>query len=330
MATTIRDVAEQAGVSIATVSRVLNNTVPVNAEKRKRVEDAVEELGFIPNQAARSLVQRKTKGIGVLLPSLGGEFFSEFLKGVDEATRACGHYVLISASHGDLKELGTALRGMSQRVDGLVIMSPQNEGESIKPLIPEDTHVILINGNRSNTPYDTINIDNYRGGYIATEHLIKLGHRRIAMLKGLAHTHDGEERLRGYRDALKAYAIPHDHTLEFPGDFSPEGGHSAGEQILALSQRPTAIFCANDQSAIGLMGALQSEGIDIPGDISVVGFDGIPGVRFTVPPLTSIRADIRQLGSQAIERFLAMDKDPSLHHHVLPVELEVRDSTRKI
>ncbi len=327
MAKTIRDVAKRAGVSIATVSRVLNNTAQVKDEKRLRVEEAVRALGFVPNQTARSLVQKKTKGVGVLLPSLGGEFFSEFLHGIDEASREYGRFVLISASHGSLEELDLALIGMRQRVDGLIIMSPEIDGSAIRTLIPDDTPTILVNGDERTVPFDTIKFDNRRGAYLATRHLLELGHRTIAVLKGIKLAYDSQERLQGFREALLEYGIQPAPQLELEGHYSPQGGYEACDALLALNPAPSAIFCANDQSAIGLMGALQNAGKKIPGDISVVGFDDIPGARFTSPPLTTVRVGIRQLGILAIKRLIEIDRESSPEHQVLPVELVIRHST---
>lgn len=330
MAKTIRDVAKRANVSIATVSRVLNNTAQVNSDKRQRVEEAIKSLGFIPNQVARSLVQKKTKGVGVLLPSLGGEFFSEFLQGIDDASRNEGHYVLISASHGNIEELETALKGMHQRVDGLIIMSPEYDGMSIKHLIADDSPVVLINSAPSEARFDTMTVDNFDGAFRATSYLLELGHRTIAMLKGRALTHDGLQRLAGYQKALEVHGIAPQADLEIAGNFTPQGGYQAAATLLNLKPRPTAVFCANDQSAIGLMAGLQNEGVKIPEDISIIGFDDIPSARLTAPALTSVNINVRQLGVKAVERLMDMGSNKTPQHCVLPVELVVRQTTTSL
>ncbi len=327
MAVTIHDVAREAGVSIATVSRVLNKTAKVKEEKSQSVEEAVKRLGFIPNEMARSLVQKKTRGVGVLVPSLGGEFFSEFLHGIDTATRNSGHFVLISASHGNLEELETALKGMHLRVDGLIIMSPDSDVAGIRRLVSDDTRMILINSARKQESFDTINFDNYAGGFIATQHLLNLGHRHIAMLKGPGRSFDARERLRGYQEALDSHGVLRRPELEISGDYSPQGGYEAVKSLLDLDPMPSGVFCANDQSAIGMMGGLRNAGVDVPGDMSIVGFDDIPGTQFTAPPLTSVRVGVRQLGVIAVERLLEMEEEKSPQHRVLPVELVVRQST---
>lgn len=332
MAITIRDVARQARVSVATVSRVLNNTARVNEEKRQRVEKAVLELGFTPNQMARGLVQKKTGGLGVLLPSVGGEFFAEFLKGVDVTARDHGYFLMISAFHGSLAEMEVVLRGMRLWIDGLIVLAPDGGEEAFMQLDFGQNPVIVINGNAATSAYDTVNFDNYRGGFLATQHLLELGHRRIAMLKGPSAIYDAGERLRGYRDALLAHNIEPDERLEMAGDFSSARGYQAAEELLAMDAKPTAVFCVNDQSAIGLMAALLEAGIQVPKDISIVGFDGIPATQYSSPSLTTVRAGIRQLGIRTIERFLEITQEEQSdpRHIVLPAELAIRQSTASI
>lgn len=329
-ATTIRDVAKRAGVSISTVSRVLNNTVPVADDKRRRVEEAAEALGYTPNQVARSLLKKETGGLGVLLPYVSGEFFAEFLNGIDQATQQNGCFLMISASHRSADELKVALQGMHQRVDGLIIMAPAAEAAMLETLLPSATPYLLVNTDVAGLPFDALNFDNCRGGYLATEHLLALGHRRIAMLKGPESAFDARERLRGYHEALRAYGVEPDPALEIPGNFSPEAGFQAAETLLGMVPRPTAVFCANDQSAMTLISALQNRGLTVPEALSVVGFDDIPSARYGSPPLTSVHVPIRELGEQTIERLLEIvrgDDGAEPLQRVLPVELVVRAST---
>lgn len=326
---TIRDVARRAGVSISTVSRVLNETCRVREDKRRRVSEAVEALGYVPNPVARSLLRKETGGLGVLLPYVSGEFFSELLYGIDRTTRRLGFFLMISTAHGSLDELQAALRGMHQRVDGLVIMAPEGEGATLGDLLPADTPAVLVNTPATETAYDALTFDNYRGGFLATSHLIALGHRRIAMLKGPDWAHDARERLRGYRDALAAHHLSRNPDYEFDGDFSPEAGHGAAAQVLALQPRPTAVFCANDQSGLAMTAALHNAGLAVPADLSLVGFDDIPSARYASPPLTTVRVPIRELGVAAVERLVALVRgaDRTAGQVTLPVELVVRGST---
>ena len=331
MPATIRDVAAKAGVSISTVSRVLNSTARVNEAKERKVKEAIQQLGFVPNEVARNLVQKKTGGIGVVLPSIGGEFFSEFLHGLDVTTRSNGVYLLVSASHGSLDEMKQVLVGMHQRVDGLVIMTPAGDGAFAK-LEFDKTPIVVINADATASDHATINFDNFRGAYLATEHLLHLGHRRIAILKGPASTFDALERLRGYRASLQSHQISVDTRLEIDGDYSPASGMAAASVLMSLEPRPTAIFCANDQSAVALMNSLQHRGIRVPDDLSMVGFDDIPGAAYSSPPLTTVRAGIQQLGVEAIECLIDLmenNRRPA-PHRVLPAELVVRESTASL
>lgn len=331
MSVTIRDVARRAGVSISTVSRVLNDTCPVQEDKRRRVREAVKILGYAPNPVARSLLRKETGGLGVLLPYVSGEFFSELLYGIDRTTRQLGFFLMISTSHGSPEELRAALRGMRRRVDGLLIMAPEGEGAVLGDLLPDETPVVLINTPATGTAYDALSFDNYRGGFLATAHLLEQGHRRIAMLKGPAWAHDARERLRGYREALVASGLAPSPEYELAGDYSPEAGHAAAEQVLALQPRPTAVFAANDQSALAMIAALRNAGVAVPGDLSLVGFDDIPSARFASPSLTTVRVPIRELGVAAVQRLVVLLRGHSgpVQQDTLPVELVVRGSTAR-
>lgn len=331
-ATTIHDVAKQAGVSISTVSRVLNNTCRVSEGKRRRVLEVAEALGYTPNEVARSLLKKETGGLGVLLPFVGGEFFSEFLLGIDQATQQNGYFLMVSASHRSLKEMKWALRGLHQRVDGLVLMAPEGEAAMLQTLMPATPPLVLVNTEADGLPFDALNFDNRQGGLLAAGHLLGLGHRRIAMLKGPEGAFDARERLYGYRDALRAHGVDPTPALEIEGDYTSAAGVRAAEALMRMQPRPTAVFTANDQSALALVGALQSHGLKVPGDVSVVGFDDIPSAAYASPPLTSVRVPIRALGAAAIERLLERTREPSAacRQQVLPVELIPRQTTAPV
>ena len=331
MKATIRDVAQRAGVSISTVSRVLNATTPVAEDKRRRVEEAAKALGYTPNEVARSLLGKATGGLGVLLPFVSGEFFSEFLNGLDQATQQNGYFLMISASHRDLDEMKVALTSMHQRVDGLILMYPESSEAELEGILPDaaTTPCVLVNTEAEGLGCEAFNFDNYRGGYLATEHLLGLGHRRIAMLKGPEHAYDARERLRGYRDALRDAGLTPSPDLEIEGSYTSESGWLAADVFTRLDPRPTAIFAANDRSALSLISALQNQGLAVPEALSVVGFDDIPSARYASPPLTSVHVPIRDVAVQAVERLVALvrDRDTETRQQVLPVELVVRQST---
>jgi LacI family transcriptional regulator, galactose operon repressor len=304
MSASIKEVALKAGVSIATVSRVLNNTGPVAEETRRRIQETIEKLRYVPHGAARSLITNQTDTIGVLLPDLYGEFFSEVIRGVDLAARRSGYHVLVSGFHSDRAEIEAVLRAMRGRVDGVIVLSPDVDAQTLRRNLPETLPVVLLNTPVDGASFDAIEIDNYGGAVAMVRHLAALGHGRIALIQGPAENVDARERLRGYRDALRALGKEPSPGLEIAGDFSEESGYRAGERLLALAPRPTAVFAANDSMAIGCLLALRAAGVRVPEDMAVAGFDDIPIARYITPSLTSVHVPIAELGTRAMERLL--------------------------
>ena len=304
MGNTIRDVARRAGVSIATVSRVLNDACPVAEDKRQRVLEAVQVLGYSPNPAARSLLKQETGGLGVILPYVWGEFFSELLVGVDQAAQENGFFLLIAASHRSETDLKAALQSMNKRVDGLLIMATEVSTEAVHALMPAGMPAVFLNTQGPSDAFDTVDFDNFEGMFKMATHLLKLGHRRIAFVKGPPGAHDGEQRFLGYRAALAAMGVPPITALEIDADYSPEAGYEAGRDLLAFDPLPTAVVAVNDYCAIGVMSALREAGVRVPDDVSVAGFDGISSARFTFPPLSTVHVPIREIGVAAIERLV--------------------------
>ena len=306
MSASIKEVALKAGVSIATVSRVLNDKGPVAVETRQRILAAIEQLRYVPHGAARSLITNQTDTIGVLLPDLYGEFFSEVIRGIDLAARRSGFHVLISGFHSDRAEIEAVLRALRGRVDGLIVLSPDVDAQSLRRNLPETLPVVLLNTpvEGDGAAFDAINLDNHGGAFAMVRHLAGLGHRRIAFLRGPEENADARERLRGYRDALLALEIAGEEALELGGDFSEESGYRAGQRLLSLQPRPTAVFAANDSMAIGCLFALREAGARVPGDIALAGFDDIPIARYITPSLSSVHVPIAELGTRAMERLL--------------------------
>jgi LacI family transcriptional regulator len=304
MSASIKEVALKAGVSIATVSRVINGTGPVAEETRRRIRDAIEELRYVPHGAARSLITNQTDTIGVLLPDLYGEFFSEVIRGIDAAARKSRYHVLVSGFHSDRAEIEAVLRAMRGRVDGLIVLSPDVDAQTLRRNLPETLPVVLLNTPVDGAIFDAINLDNYGGAFAMVRHLAGLGHRRIAILQGPAENVDARERLRGYRDALRSLGIEPSEALEIAGDFSEESGYRAGQRLLALTPRPTAVFAANDSMAIGCLLALRAAGVRVPDDVALAGFDDVPIARYITPPLSSVHVPIAELGTRAMERLL--------------------------
>jgi LacI family transcriptional regulator len=326
---TIKDVAREAGVSVATVSRVFNDSGRVNDETRRRVRAVADRLRFWPNGVARSLITNRTHAIGVLLPDLHGEFFSEVIRGIDLSARREGLHVLVSSSHSDTKELVAALRAMRGRIDGLVIMAPEPAAVPAIRANAWGCPVVLLGPGGETTDFDTVSLANFDGAYAVVRHLQRLGHRRIATIAGPAANRDAQQRLEGYRAAMRDAGVTQTRALEVRGDFTEPSGYQAAQAVLGMSPRPRALFVANDVMAVGVLGALRESGVRVPGDLAVVGFDDIPLARHLSPPLTTVRVDAFQLGERALRRLLRHDSGepaPGRSHEVLPTWLVVRSS----
>jgi LacI family transcriptional regulator len=326
---TIKDVARVAGVSVATVSRVFNDSTLVSEPTRDRVRGVAERLNYLPNGVARSLITNRTHAIGVLLPDLFGEFFSEVIRGIDRSARKVGLHLLLSSSHSDTGELISAFRSMRGRIDGLIVMAPDVDAPAAIRDSRVDFPLVLIDPGIGVDDCDTISIANFEGAKAMVQHLKSLGHRRIATITGPAGNIDSRQRLEGYRSAMRGKSGGWDAELEIPGDFSEPSGYAAAERLLTLEERPTAVFAANDYMAIGVMGALSDEGLRVPHDVAVTGFDDIAMSRYLNPPLTTVRVDAYRLGERAVERLLSADgQHPrrKSRREVLPTTLVIRGS----
>lgn len=325
---TIRDVARAVGMSVATVSRALNGASNVLPETRQRVLEAAQALRFTPSSVARSLSTRRHDCIGLLLPDLHGEYFSELIRGIDQAARARGMSLLVSSSHDDADEAAAALRAMNGRVDGLLLMSPHADTEFLRSHLPAGLTTVLLNTAASLPGLPRLGIDNYGGARAMTAHLAaQLQARpgaRIAFIAGPTGNHEAQERLRGYRAALPEGVEP----WIFDGDFSEDSGLAAGRSMLKSRRHPDAVFAANDMMAIGCLRALQEAGMAVPGDIALAGFDDIPISRYVSPALSTVRVPIAQLGVAAFNTLLRRLEDAAALDppQVLPLELVLRHS----
>jgi len=329
MAVTIKDVAREAGVSVATVSRALNGHSNVTEQTREHVLSIATALRFIPSQAARSMISRRTHTVGALLPDLHGEYFSELIRGIDLAARARGLHLLVSSSHGDASEAAAALRAMNGRVDGLLVMSPHANADFLWGNVPADLPAVLMNTQVIGGTHSSFVVDNYGGAVAMLRHLVERGHQRIAFVAGPESNFEAHERLRGYRSALAELRPGQDEQV-LQGDFTQESGFRVGNQIVALNERPTAVFAANDMMAIGCLSALNEAGVQVPTDIALAGFDDIPISRYINPPLTTVRARITELGALALDRLASCIEEPERatpQHQMLRADLVIRQST---
>lgn len=319
---TIKDVAREADVSIASVSRVLNGVGRVGQATRSRILDTAERLSYVPHEGARSLITRRTSTIGMILPDLHGEFFSELLRGADGAARARGLHLLVSTSHGSVAEAAAAIRSMRGRVDGLIVMSPQLAPEPLTP--PPAVPTILINAHPAEGQAG-VTVQNYEGAVAMVRHLAETGARRIAHIAGPQENGDAADRRRGYCDS-RPLDLGADFTVA--GDFTAASGYAAGLKLGRLDPLPDAVFAANDMMAAGCMEAFADLGLRVPDDIKVGGFDDVPLARFLRPALTTMRIDLAALGAKAFEQLAAAIEAPGgapRIEQILP-ELMVRDS----
>lgn len=326
---TIRDVARAAGVSIATVSRVLNGSSKVHADTRRRVREAAARLDYWPNGAARSLTSSRTHTLGLLLPDLFGEFFSEVIRGIDHAARREKLQVLVSSSHADTEAMLAAARSMRGRIDGLIAMAPEKgSGEAIER-IAQQFPLVLMSSRNPVAGCSSVSIANYEGAYALVDHLLGIGHEEIAMLKGPPGNVDAEERLRGYRDAVRRSGHGSRVDLEIQGDFTESSGYQAAFEVFRRRPQPTAVFAANDNMALGFLSAMSDLGVEVPREMAVAGFDDIAISQYLKPPLTTVRVDAYAFGERAVDLWIAANRPDSPEsglEEVIPATLVVRNS----
>ncbi len=329
MSATIKEVAQKAGVSIATVSRVYNNSNLVTQETVDRVRKSAQELRYFPNASARSLSRKQNDTFGMILPDMFGEFFSELIRGADKTAQKNSYNLLLSSSHNNQKEIVQALNVMKGRVDGLIVMSTLIDADTLNTNLPKSLPVILLHCNVQDDSFHSIIIDNYSSAFKIVDHLIKHGHKRIAIIKGAQGNYESAERLRGYRDALLQANCQVDSLLELDGEFSEESAYEAIKVMLMRKPLPTAVFASNDSMAIGALKALHDERIAIPDDIALAGFDDIPVSRYVKPALTTVHVPIYDMGTLAVEKLIKAIHNKSHQNNeriIFPTELAIRES----
>jgi LacI family transcriptional regulator len=327
---TIRDVAREAGVSIATISRVFNGSARVSDDTTRRVREVAERMGYWPNGAARSLITKRTHALGVLLPDLYGEFFSEVIRGIDRAARREGYHLVVSSSHADASELFAALQTMRGRIDGLIAMAPDLESPAAFEESATRFPIVLVNPGFDSERCASVATDNVGGARAMVRHLVAAGHRDIAFIAGPANNRDAVQRLQGYRAALRELGIAPSPGLEVHGGFTESSGHEATRELLERVPRPAAVFAANDCMAVGALSALHEAGLRVPDDVAVTGFDDIAMASYLSPRLTTVRVEASRLGERAVQiLFGAMQggDGASVPHEILPTSLVVRESS---
>jgi len=308
----IKDIARVANVSHSTVSRALSDSPLVSSETKARIQRLAREMGYSPDAQARSLVVGRTRTVGVVVTTITDPFLAEIVQAVENTAHDYGYTViLISSSADPARELEAVEMLRSQRVDGVIVTSSRVGSLYQERLEESEVPVVLLNTHRRQAgPYTfSITVDNRHGGWLATEHLIHLGHRRIAYVTGAVNHSDDQERLAGYRQALEQAGIAFDPALVVPGTGRAGGGERALPVLTALDEPPTAVFCYNDMTAIGLIHAARQMGLPVPEALAVVGFDDILFASFVQPPLTTVAQPMSEMGKQALEMVLSLIDD---------------------
>jgi LacI family transcriptional regulator len=330
---TIRDVAARAGVSVATVSKVINSRYGVAAGTYARVRAVIDELGYEASLVAQSLRNHRTNVIGILVADLE-PFSTELLKGAADAIRGSGFELVIYSAGGlPPDRVGWERRYLSRLsgtlIDGAVLVTPTvvdvNFGTPVVAIDPQA-------GQTGQPGLPTVDSDSLRGARLATEHLLGLGHRRIAMLTGRPDLQSAQLREQGFRQALGAAAVTVDESLVLVGAYDAAVSRRQARQLLTAPDPPTAVFAANDMSAIATIQAAAELGLDVPGDLSVVGFDNIPESALSAPPLTTVSQPVRQMGQQSVELLMRLVRGEPVEvsHITLATDLVVRRSTRAL
>ncbi|WP_087720509.1 LacI family DNA-binding transcriptional regulator [Salinicola salarius] len=327
--TNIRKVAELAGVSVATVSRALKTPDVVSPGTRDKVLAAVEQADYRPNLTAVQFRSQRTRNLVVLVPTIANTFFARVIGGIQEAAQRRGYGILLCNTLGD-ERTERAYAGLvsTRQADGLIQLRAHDpfttsSGQARPPMV--NACEVL-----DAAPCPTVKLDNRAAARSVTEHLLALGHCRIGMIKGPRNSPLTRDRLLGFQDALAVAGLLPDESLVFPGDFTPSSGYRAAGDLLSRADPPTAIFCENDEMAMGAMRRIKEAGLRIPEDISVAGFDDIAFASFCDPPLTTIAQPAEDFGREAVALLLDIidDRDDAAdEHRIMPFELVTREST---
>jgi LacI family transcriptional regulator len=331
MSGTVREVARRAGVSPMTVSRVINGGRGVRPETRLRVEKVIASLGYVPNGLARGLTSRKTMVLGVIVPDVGNPFFAPVVRGAESIARRAGYGVILCNSESSLAYEGEYIADMlRQRVDGLLIVPVGDDSRAhLLRLERHGTPYVLIDRSVAGIEADLVHGDNPGGARRAVEHLISLGHRRIAMIAESPSVSTSRERRRGYHEALAAAGIEPSPELFIETRVDLQGGYRAMHTLLDLQPRPTALFAVNNLVAVGAVKAIRERGLRVPEDVALVAFDDIEHVAILAPFLTVMPQPAETFGTVAAQLLLdrVMDRVPQQRRVViLPSELIVRES----
>ncbi|MWV44114.1 substrate-binding domain-containing protein [Paenibacillus sp. HJL G12] len=326
----IHDVAKEAGVSVATVSKVINHYPDVSDKTRKKVKNAIELLRYRPNVIARGLVTGRSWTVGVLINiPFTNPYVAMLLEGIKTALEDSGYDLMRLSARLNDPAYSFIDHCHSRNLDGVVVFGVEKDHRSIQELIESGIPTMFVDTDATGLRAGNITTDNRNGVHMAVRHLFELGHRRIAYLAGTPGHNVGESRRAGYRDGLEASSIPYCEDYVVNGDFSYDSGIQGMTKLLQLERRPTAVVCSSDMSAFGVIHSIEAHGLTVPGDISVVGFDNIYEAELFKPALTTINQNIHAIGVKSIQELISMIKSSDYPPPVVtePSSLIVREST---
>jgi LacI family transcriptional regulator len=328
---TIRDVAKKAGVATTTVSRVLNNNGYVSADTRARVEAAIEELGYVPNRVARSLRLKRTNTLALVVTDITNPFWTTVVRGVEDAAHEAGFTVILCNTDESPSKQDAYLQVLLQkRVDGILLAPTHSTAEPVALIQRQKMPVVVLDRRVPGAAVDLVRCDSQGGAYKLVQHLIELGHRRIAVLSGPENVSTATDRVIGYRRAMREAGLAVADAWVRHGQFTVESGAEGTRELLAQDPHPTAILAANNFIATGVLRVFRATGFDVPGDVSVVAFDDLVCDPSTTPFLTVANQPAYEMGQQATELLVARLSDPAADGYrdiVLPTEIVVRRST---
>jgi len=332
MAVTIKDIAKLANVSITTVSRVINNkTEGVSEETRERILQLVKEHEYQPNAIARGLVTKKTKTLGLIIPDITNPFFPDIARGVEDSAHIYGYNVFLCNTDDNLDKESEYINALKEKyVDGIIFTSSSiPKQEHIKELIKSGIPIVIMDRRIESDDIYGVFLDNYEGGYIATKHLIDLGHKKIGCITGPLYSKSARERLEGYKGCLNENGLEYDESIVFEGDYKINSGITGSEKLLNLNKKISAIFVCNDLMAYGSYKTIRSRGYKIPDDISIIGFDDIYLSQILEPQLTTIRQPAYDMGLTAARMLIKLIEGEKLNRKIINFKpkLIIRQST---
>lgn len=331
MNVTIYDVAREANVSMATVSRVVNGNPNVKPSTRKKVLEAIERLGYRPNAVARGLASKKTTTVGVIIPDISSIFFAELARGIEDiATMYKYNIILSNSDQNKEKELHLLNTMLAKQVDGILFMGGNITEEHVNEFQKSDVPIVLAATIEENHLIPSVNIDYEQAAFEAVTHLLDKGHTRVAYVTGPANDPINEKKLEGYRRALEEHGIAYDEALVVEGDYSYDSGIEAYEKIAELEEKPTAVFAGTDEMALGIIHGAQDHGVQVPEQLEVIGFDNTRLATMVRPRLTTVVQPMYDIGAVAMRLLTKYMNKEHVENHivVLPHRIEYRESTK--